>query len=147
MKIVFTKMSDDEHAVRVIRTDGSEDSSVLNSRSFLRHDLAHFAVESELRIARGYWGSVAQGTALAGSNFSGSDIAKAESLAGPIQTLMRLEENEDKYLSLLERVLPEAATNDLAARIRDRVLKLLGHWKATPFGGDMEFEWDENIST
>ena len=37
MKIIFHKSSDVEHAVRVVRDDGSTDSKVLNSRSFLRH--------------------------------------------------------------------------------------------------------------
>ena len=146
MKIVFTKLSDIEHSVRVVRNDGSVDSSVLNSRSFLRHDLAHFAVETELPITAGYWGTVANGAPLAGNEFSGPDIAKAESLAAPIQTLMRLEANEERYFAVLAHVVPDLATEELAARIKERVRKLLGHWKATAYGENMEFEWDKDFS-
>jgi hypothetical protein len=147
MKIIFTKLSDEEHSVRVVRADGSEDSGILNSRSCLRHDLAHFAVETELPIAGGYWGSVANGVALAGNEFSGSGIATAESLAAPIQTLMRLNASDEKYIAVLAHVLPEVATEELALRIKERIRKLLGHWKATAYGADMEFEWDDRIST
>lgn len=61
MDIIFTKISDEQHSVTVRRTDDSEDSTVLNSRSFLRHDLAHLAVESEVPLTKGFWGCVAAG--------------------------------------------------------------------------------------
>ena len=102
MQIIFTKISDEQHSLSVRRADDSTDLAVLNSRSFLRHDLAHLAVESELPLANGYWGSVASGAALSGKGMSGPELALAESLAGPVQTLMRLDSNLDKYVYVLE---------------------------------------------
>lgn len=77
--------------MQVRRADGSEESGVLNSRSFLRHDLAHLAVETQMPLARGYWGSVADGAKLNGLEIRGPDIMLAEKLSGPVQTLMRIE--------------------------------------------------------
>ena len=48
MKISFAKLSSEQHSVSVVRQDLSTDTSTLDSRSFLWHDFAHLAVESEL---------------------------------------------------------------------------------------------------
>lgn len=145
MEIVFTKISDQEHSVRIRRSDGSEDTAVLNSRSFLRHDLAHLAVESEVPLALGFWGSVAQGASLKEPEIDSPEIMIAESLAGPVQTLMRIEADKERYYSLLLQIRPELASEDLASRIQQRCRKLLGHWKATPYRGEMVLKWDENL--
>lgn len=142
MEILFSKISDQEHALTVRRHDGSTDSVVLNSRSFLRHDLAHLAVELEVPINSGFWGSVAGGTALSGNFKGGPDMALAEKLAGPIQTLLRTKADTDQFLGVLNRVCPELASWDLAARIRERGRRLQGHWQATPYGEDMLVRWD-----
>jgi hypothetical protein len=66
VEILFTKLSDERHGVQVNRVDGTLDQIELNTRSFLRHDFAHFAVEAEVPIRFGYWGSVADGVSLGG---------------------------------------------------------------------------------
>lgn len=146
MRIAITKVSKDQHVVRVTRRNGTSESASMDSRSFLRHDLAHFAVEAEIPIPLGYWGLVAEGAALTGEGMRGRDIALAESLAGPIQTLMRQEADPEQYLEILSRLQPTLATFDLAARIHSRARKLIGHWKATPYGGTMEVDWEETVS-
>lgn len=145
MEIVFGKISSDEHSVRVIRADGSEDFTRLNSRSFLRHDLAHLAVEIETPISRGYWGSVAAGASLAGTEIRGPDILIAESLAGPAQTLMRVEASDAEFFASLSRIRPELISKDVAGRIREKGRQLQGHWRATPFGGEMKLHWQEAL--
>lgn len=144
MDILFSKISDQEHALTIRRQDGSTESVVLNSRSFLRHDLAHLAVELELPLSGGFWGLVAGGAALGGEEFKGGpDLALAESLAGPIQTLLRTKADSEQFLDVLNRVCPDRASWDLAARIRERGRRLQGHWQATPYSDDMLVRWEE----
>ena len=143
MRIAFTKIADERHAVAITRTDGTTESVEVDTREFLRHDLAHFAIELELPIRKGYWGCVASGATLAGVGVGGSDAALAESLAGPIQTLFRLDAGLDAYEELLARVSGARGSRDLAARVHERVRQLRGHWKATPYGGRMELVWPE----
>lgn len=147
MDITFTKVSDDEHRIVVTRKDGSVGSAYLPSKDFLRHDFAHYVVESELPIRLGFWGSVAAGASLTGEGAAGKDIALAETLAGPVQTLMRTEAAPAAYLAMLERIQPGLATADLAARLHERARRIAGHWKATPFGGTMQFTWQEADTT
>jgi hypothetical protein len=129
--------------VRIQRTDGSTEEATLNTREFMRHDMAHMAVEMEVPIARGYWGSVAAGLPLDGMSITGPDIVIAESLAGPAQSLIRDEADKEMFYSVLARMQPELITQELAYRIHERGRKLLGHWRATPFGGDMVIEWED----
>lgn len=143
MHIVFTKTSDERHSVEITRSDGSSESVELVSRSFLRHDLAHFAIEVELPIRNGYWGSVSSGASLRGEGIAGDEALLAEALAGPIQTLFRTDAGPDAYLELLEKRAPTHATPGLALRVHERVRALRGHWKATPYGAEMKLEWPE----
>ena len=146
MHIAFTKISDQKHAVTIARTDGTSESVEVETREFLRHDLAHFAIELELPIRKGYWGCVASGASLSGEGVAGGDARLAESLAGPIQTLFRIEAGPDAYLELLGRFSQTNGSQDLAARVHERVRQLRGHWKATPYGGQMDLVWPESAN-
>ena len=141
MRIVFAKISDQRHAVEITRRDGTSERRELVSRDFLRHDLAHFAIELELPIRSGYWGSVACGASLDGEGVAGSEAELAEALAGPLQTLFRVEAGLDAYTDLLRKLAP--GRGDLAVRVHERIRRLRGHWKATPYGGEMELFWPE----
>jgi hypothetical protein len=143
VRIAFTKISDERHAVTITRTDGTAERLEVETREFLRHDLAHYAIEFERPIRKGFWGSIASGASLIGDGIIGSDAQLAESLAGPIQTLIRIDAGQDAYLELLKRFAATSDAQDLAARVHERVRQLRGHWKATPFGGEMELEWPE----
>lgn len=143
MRIVFTKLSDESHRVTVARCDGTEESVEVESRSFLRHDLAHYAIELELPIHRGFWGCVAAGASLSGQGVTGRDAQLAESLAGPIQTLFRTDAGPDAYAQALGGLLPAGGHRDLPARVHERIRQLRGYWKATPYGGRMELGWPE----
>lgn len=143
MRITFTKISDERHSVEITRSDGSAESVELVSRSFLRHDLAHFAIEVELPIRKGYWGCVSSGASLTGEGIEGDEALLAEALAGPIQTLFRNDAGPDAYLELLRQRAPTHATPGLAMRVHERVRRLRGHWKATPYAGEMKLDWPE----
>lgn len=147
MQVVFVKLSDQRHTVRVERNDGTNESVELDSRSFLRHDLAHFAVELELELTAGVWGSVAGGGSLAGSGLDGADMDLAETISGPMQTMMRTGASAGEIRDLLTRVAPEVGSLELARRLHARLRSLAGQWAATPYRGEMTLEWPEPPST
>lgn len=143
MKVAFTKVSDERHTVRVERVDGSTEEVELDSRSFLRHDLAHFAVESELGLVAGVLGSVARGGSLSGSDLDGADMALAETVSGPMQTMMRTGADATQIHEVLTRVAPSVASMDLAERLHERFRSLTGRWSATAYGSEMSLDWAE----
>jgi hypothetical protein len=56
---------------------------------------------------------------------------------------MRIEAAPEAYSDMLGKLLPSAATTDLAERIHERVRQLRGHWRATPYGLEMKLVWPE----
>ena len=127
----------------VVRCDGSISRAVLSSKDFLRHDLAHLAVELEVGMKSGVWGSVAQGGRLDGEGIEGAGVAEVELAAGRLQTLMRTDADVPAFEEMLMATMPERATRDLAERLHERVRQLVGHWNATAWGGAMEVDWPE----
>jgi hypothetical protein len=146
VKVAFRKLSDQRHNVRVQRSDGSSEVVELDSRSFLGHDLAHFAVELELGLFEGVWGSVARGGSLSGSGLDGADMVLAETTSGPMQTMMRTSADAAEIHDLLARVAPEISSMDLAERLHAHFRRLTGHWAATPYGREMELDWPEDAA-
>lgn len=143
MRIVFAKISDERHSVTVTRADGTSERVEVDTRGYLRHDLAHFAIELELPIRKGFWGCVASGASLAGEGVAGRDAQLAESLAGPIQTLFRVDADRAAYVELLASVAAASGSPDLPTRVHERIRQLRGRWKATPYGGEMTLDWPE----
>jgi hypothetical protein len=141
MEVAIRKLSDIRHSVTVTRADGSTETVELDSKDFLRHDLAHFAVEVEIGFEHAVWGSVARGGSLDGTGIDGPDVGAAESLAGPIQTLKRTSAGPDQVLEALRRFTPEIASPELANRLHQRMRALTGHWAATRYGHEMTLTW------
>jgi hypothetical protein len=143
VRITFTKLSDQQHTVLIERSDGTSESVDLDSRSFLRHDLAHFAVELELGLDGGVWGSVARGGSLSGDGLDGTDMVLAETVSGPMQTMMRTHAGPGDIHEVLERVAPSVASMDLAERLHARMRTLRGQWLATAYGAHMVLTWPQ----
>ena len=141
MTVRFVKLSDHRHRVDVRRADGTDETVELDSRSYLRHDLAHFAVEATLGLQGGVWGSIAAGGSFDGNGLDGDDMALAETLSGPVQTLMRVEAPPGDIYDALTRVAPEIASQDLADRLHVRMRALTGRWRSTRYGDAMELHW------
>jgi hypothetical protein len=119
MDIVMTRGAERTTTTRICRDDGLTlrlPSQIPRRR--LPHDLAHFVVERALGLSRGFWGSIAAGAILEGTEVlprrhargarersrevmqrTGSQMTEAEALVG---TLMRIYEHG------LDRDWPEA---------------------------------------
>lgn len=136
-----------------MRADGSVESVVLETRSYLRHDLAHLAVELELGLDDGFFGSVAAGAPLvvgrdgAGRDASGPAPAAsasamvAEQLAARLQTAWKHDLGPDALHDVLEAVAPELISAETSARVWRRMRALQGNWAATRHGTSMVVEW------
>jgi hypothetical protein len=147
VRVSFTKLSPERHRFGVLRADGSCETLELESRSYLLHDWAHLAVEAELPVVDGFYGQLASGTPLAVLNDrsrpfpSSGGLAIAESLVGPMQSLYAGRLAVDAYLALAEERHPGLVSHAFVDRARERLRRLAGHWRATPYAGDMTLMW------
>lgn len=150
MRILMTRTSPDRHRFAVVRSDGTTESADLETRSMLVHDLVHYAVEMEVPFRDGFYGQLASGNSLANLNDptkpwpEGTEIAAAESLVGPLQTMLKggsfdAADARAKF-ELFSKDVPAV---DLLARIGARFRAVHGHYLATRFGETLELEWPE----
>jgi hypothetical protein len=154
MRIVFVKLADDEHRLEIHRADGSTESAELETRSFLVHDLVHYAVEAEAGIADGFWGLLARGITLADLSDRGAPapdggmagrfgpgIALAERLVGPMQSVFHGRLDAALYVENARSAAPETVDAAFVERVEKRMRALWGHWRATRFRSSMELRW------
>ena len=159
MRILFTKLSNDRHALEIVRKDGSRDRVELETKSLWLHDLTHFAVEAEAGLQDGFWGLLAAGKTMAemndrtGKGVEGysDQMMTVEMLVGTISgalsgvPLESVAGNLKDYFENIGRAgaFPAWLTSDYIGRVNERMRKLVGHWKGTPFGETMEIVWTE----
>jgi hypothetical protein len=151
VRIELTKLTDDEHRLRITRADGTTEDAVLETRSLLIHDLVHYAVETEAKIEDGFWGLLASGVSMAklsdrtATNMTTNPISPgivlAESLVGPMQSLVQDRLEPKIFLEHGQRFAPTIVNEDFIDRVRARFRSLQGHWRATPFHQTMELTW------
>lgn len=157
MRIVLTRVTNTLHRLEIVRADGSRETADLETRSFLMHDFIHFAVEAEAGMTEGFWGLLASGTPLAKLNDRenamkafepGVQLGLAEAVVGPVTKLVQgkldaaglLRAFHERFLAGGDRI-PPWLNDAFLLRVMDRMRRLLGQWKATPFGGRMELVW------
>jgi hypothetical protein len=146
VEIRLTRLGGDRHRLEIARGDGTGERVELETRSFLRHDLAHYAVEAEVPLARGFWGSLAAGATLqdlaheAMSAGASPDLALAERLVGPFQSAWAGRLPWEAWVEGA-RTLGLRDAQDVAHRAAERMRRLHGHWNATRHGCSMLLTW------
>lgn len=147
MRISFHRLNDAEHELEV-----GDERVRCETRSLLVHDLVHFAVEAAAGLSTGFWGSLASGTTLATMNdreaYGGPDLWWIEKLVGMVQGATKASDDPKTIVDALARgaaasdeSLPTWISVEVVADVLERMRRLHGHWKATPFGDTMTLEW------
>jgi hypothetical protein len=155
VQIVFRKRTDERHVLEIVRDDGRREQVECETRSFLQHDLLHYATESEAQVEHGFWGRLAAGATLAelndkerqGSLYDHPDMLVVEQIVGALTGAIRGRSPDDVVAGL--RRLGEAQSIPMPAwlapalveRVQARMRALLGQWKATRFGAEMALPW------
>jgi len=154
VRISFRKISDDRHELAIER-DGRSERMACETRSFLRHDLLHYAVEGEGGRSAGFWGLVAGGRTLvemkddAAALFAdgAGELPWIERVVGALHGVGKGRSPEQLVAGIrsmagsLGSEPPAWLTVELVERVEERMRQLLGHWRATPYGGCMELAW------
>jgi hypothetical protein len=155
MRILLTKKADGTTVLKCVRADGSEtwQKNDRHAVFFAMHDLTHYAVETELRIAEGFFGVVASGWAIDETGQRGvaktlpSDALFVEHVVGTLDAERASsarwtaeEFNESLALKARKdgRPAPRVLTDDELRRVRKRRAELFEEWHALPAGSTLE---------
>jgi hypothetical protein len=154
----LTKLSNTHHRFAYGRSDGTGQTLELATRNFLLHDLIHFAVESEGRFKNSFYGLLDRGEtyeSLGDADITddthpgGAEILMTERIVGAFTALAKGAATPDQTIAGMENLLeaygepmPSWLNVAFAERVEERLRRLQGEWKATPFGETLELQFD-----
>ena len=154
LTLSVTRVSADTHRFEYRRPDGTGEAFDLETRSFLFHDLLHFAVESEAGLQGSFYGLLAKvggyaELSVGGGGALGGEIAITERVVGALTGALKSDQPDDQafaeqargYLDLYDERAPRWFTAVFVAKVRKRMRQLEGRWRATPFGETMELSF------
>jgi hypothetical protein len=151
LRIRLTRLSNDRHRFEATRPNGEVEMRELETRSYLIHDLVHFAVESEAKLQNSFYGQLARGAGYDDMASTGPETpegVKTEMVVGALQGAIKEDVDPVAFVSQLSgmwanigREPPEWLTPELIAGVLRRLRVLQGLWRATPFGKTLELEF------
>ena len=155
MQIRLTRLSNDRHRLELIRDDGTTEARELETRSALLHDLVHYAVETEADLKSSFYGRLASGEtydALTAAPAPNAEAMQTEAVVARLQGIAkndtwsdvdpeRFVESVTAAFRALGGVPPTWLTADLIVRVRERLRRVLGQWRATPFHQTLALEF------
>ena len=159
MIIEFAKRKDGNTVLRCVRDDGSvtwQRNENQHARFFPLHDLLHYAVESELAFAQGFFGLIAAGwnidettgksargplpqEAREVEHFVSSFTAEWNSAAG--WTAADFNEQAASFASTRGSPAPRSLTDEQLMRVRDRFNDVVARWRDLPDGETLRLEF------
>lgn len=155
MLIRLTRLTNDRHRFEIVRDDGTREARDMETRSILLHDLVHYAVETEAGLAASFYGRLASGAtydALMAEPTAGPEPMQTETVVARIQGIAKndawsgidpasLGESIAAGFRATGEEPPVWLTADLIVRVRERLRRVLGQWRATPFHETLELEF------
>lgn len=152
MLIRFRKISDDRHELSIVRPDGGCETVACETRSYLMHDLLHYAVEAEAGIDDGFWGTLARGETLARMNDrqhppAGDGLGRVETVVGALHGATKGAGAAALYAGIRDYAvnlgidLPAWLDEPFVEAVVARMRALRGRWRATRFGEALELPW------
>jgi len=155
MLIRLTRLTNDRHRLEFVRDDGTREARELETRSALLHDLVHYAVETEAGLNESFYGQIASGKtyeALTAEPSGKAEAMQTEAVVARIQGLLKddawsqvaagkLAESIAAGFRSLGREPPAWLTGDLIVRVRERLRRVQGQWRATPFHQTLALEF------
>jgi hypothetical protein len=154
MLIRLTRLTNDRHQFEIVRDDGTRESHELETRSTLLHDLAHYAVETEAGLENSFYGRLAQGIAYeALIQVPGAPEAlQTEVVVALVQGAFKDGGSPKTDPAQCAREIaagfrstggqpPVWLTPDFIARTRERLRRVQGQWRATPFHQTLALEF------
>jgi hypothetical protein len=148
----FTRLSPTHHRLDIVRPNGGRESVELETKSFLFHDLIHFAVETEARLGDSFFGKLAAGQTYAQVTAKGvplsGEVLNTERVIGPLTGVVRGDVEVGAFQAGLENMfgalgepVPGFVTDNFVTAVCERYRALVGQWKSTPFGQTMELKF------
>lgn len=144
MKILITKINNQQCKYTITRDDGSVEQIVLDLKTYLLHDICHYVVEKHLGYKKGFWGMLAQGhsfRALLGKeNTLTEELRFIEKIVGPIQAVYSCyfpKQDLATHIAHLNFDVKENVLENSLAEIKN----IVKQWDELTFDRSLELDW------
>ena len=157
LSIALTKVSSTHHRVVLVTLREAREVIKLETKSFLFHDLMHFAVESEAKLADSFFGALAKGTTYEALSQRimeiptasvTKEIAMTERMVGVMTGVLQSDASPQAAISGLRSLLsargerfPTWFSEDFVVCVKERMRELWGEWNGTPLRETMTLEF------
>ncbi|MEO5927337.1 MAG: hypothetical protein ABIO72_01410 [Patescibacteria group bacterium] len=150
--VELARISPTQHRFSYRRPDGTGEALELETKSFLFHDLLHFAVETEVGLQHSFYGNLARSSSyslLAELNGEAEgEIGMTERIVGGLTGFLKQESDRGAFLLLMQNMLdatgeqlPFWLTETSLTNIKERMRRLQGEWNALPFGASIKLDF------
>ena len=157
MQVRFIKETPDQYRLECLRDDDSKTAASLEFRSYFKHDLMHFVVESSAKLQDSFFGLVKAGRDLSELSPKAiresalvfpAEIQTTEVIVAALQGAYKTEPDYrdvcrkiKEYLAQISLAEPAYLTPDFCERVVCNHRSLLGRWGQLRGGQSLEFSF------
>src|SRR5688572_15422780 len=155
MLIRLTRLTNERHRLELVRDNGTSEARELETRSTLLHDLVHYAVETEAGLKASFYGRLARGETydeLTAAPPADPEAMQTELVVVRVQSVAKNDTWSDvdaeRFVESIAsgfRALgdepPVWLTGELIVRVHERLRRVQGQWRATPFHQTLALEF------
>jgi hypothetical protein len=156
MRIRLRKLSEERHELAISRDGASWETAECETRSYLTHDLLHYAVEAEAGVQSGFWGRLASGATLAEMNDRArameEEMAVIEQVVGALSASVKGRPAAEVVAGVkgfawsVGRTIPPWLTEERVLAVQERMRRLVGRWTAMAHGAALELTWPDGAT-
>jgi len=156
LTIYIKKISSDHHEFRYVRRDGTGEAITLDTKSYLLHDLIHFAIERRARLEFSFYGLLAHSgdyeslsdVDLHEESFGG-ELGMTERIVGGLTPVIRGNVTPEQFLAgarnLIEayqKKLPQWLDQGFIADVEEDLRRIIGEWSEIVFGDTLILKFE-----
>lgn len=141
MEINLKKINVSNHELQIVRADCSTEKAILDTKTYLLHDICHFFVEKETNTLDGFWGMLSQGYQLeqlfGKTNHLTEKLRIIESIVGGTQSVYSKHMDESEFWNYFEAVDFKLTDTKFLERVIPRIEEFMNQWKFLPIGNSL----------
>lgn len=145
MEIDFKKLNISSHELKIVRSDRSSETVVLDTKTYLLHDICHFFVEKELNTVDGFWGMLSQGYQLeqlfGKTNPLTEKLRSIEGIVGGTQSVYSKHMDESAFWDYLDAPGFDISDSNFLDKVIPRIEEFMNHWRFLPIGKSMTLKF------
>ena len=144
MKIEIKKATNHRCEYTITRDDKSVERITLDTKTYLVHDICHYAVEKNLKYSKGFWGMLSDGYSFSElfgkKNPNTTELRFIEQIVGPVQSVF-LGNIPKQDFDLFVKHLDLTLTEDILHACLTEIETILKQWEQLSIGQRLTLEW------